>query len=334
MRVLFIGGTGNISSACVALALSRGMEVYVLNRGKRGGNLPEGTKTLVADIHDAAGTLQSLGSLSFDVVANFIAFVPADIERDIELFAGRTGQYVFISSASAYQKPPRHYVITEATPLENPFWEYSRNKIACEELLLGAVRDKRFPGVIVRPSLTFGDGMLPLSMNSWSHPWTLADRMLKGLPIVVAGDGTSLWQTTHNSDFAKGFVGLLGRVETIGEAFHITTDEVLTQNQHYESLAAVLGVKPAYVHLATRTIMAIEPSMEGGLLGDKAHSLVLDNSKIKRFVPEYKATTSFAEGIARSVAYMKADASRQGIDAGFNSLCDRLIAAQRRAITV
>lgn len=325
INVLFIGGTGLISTACTQLAAARGMHVAVLNRGKRASSLPSGVEHISADIRQAGDAERALGDRKFDSVVNFIAFTPEQIERDIELFADRTDQYIFISSASVYQKPPTDYLITESTPLVNPYWEYSRQKIASEERLLKALRESNFPAVIARPSLTYGDTMIPLAFGSWSHPFTVPDRMLKGLPVIVPGDGTSLWQTTHNSDFAKGLIGLLGRPTTIGHAFHITTDETLTWNQHYETLALVLGVKPKLAHVASEAICRAAPEHVGGLLGDKAHSVVFDNGKIKRFVPDYVATTPLAQGLKRTMTWFRAEPARQTTDPAFTALTERLL---------
>src|SRR5229473_6758172 len=249
MRVLFIGGTGIISSASTALAAERGIDLTLLTRGRRAAHLPTGVKTLAVDIDDAAGAASALHGASFDAVVDWIAFTPAHIERDLELFRGRTRQYIFISSASAYQKPSTHYLITESTPLSNPHWDYSRNKIACEERLLRAYREEGFPATIVRPSLTYGQNLIPLVINSWERSYTVVDRMLKGQKVIVPGDGTSLWVITHNTDFAKGFIGLLGHEQSFGHAFHITTDEVLTWDQLYRTVGTAVGVQPRIVHI-------------------------------------------------------------------------------------
>lgn len=326
MKVLFIGGTGVISTACTELAARRGVDLHLLNRGQRAANIPDGVKTIRGDITRPDEVRAALKGQSWDAVINWINFTPADIERDIELFAGNTKQYVFISSASAYQKPPSHYLITESTPLANPYWEYSRNKIACEERLMVEYRDNGFPFTIVRPSLTYGDTLIPLAFNSWGgQSWTVASRMLAGKKVIVPGDGTSLWVTTHNTDFAKGLVGLLGNYQAIGHAFHITSDEVLTWDQHYRILARILDVEADLVHVSSETLIAFDPSLEGSLLGDKAHSVVFDNSKIKTFVPDYQATTSLVEGFSRTVNWFRADPSRQVEDGAFNELSDRII---------
>ena len=245
MNVLFIGGTGIVSSACTRLALRRGIKLTLLTRGQHAADWVAGAETVQADINDPSAVAQALRGRQFDVVVNWIAFTPADIERDLELFRGRTRQYIFISSASAYQKPATDYLITESTPLANPHWDYSRNKIACEERLLKAYREEGFPITIVRPSLTYGETLIPLVINSWAErSYTVVDRMLKGQKVIVPGDGSSLWVITHDSDFAKGFVGLLGHEQSIGHAFHITTDEVLSWNQLYRIVGAAVGWSP------------------------------------------------------------------------------------------
>ena len=230
-----------------------------------------------------------------------------DIERDLRLFSGRTGQFVFISSASAYQKPPSHYLITEETPLENPFWDYSRDKIACEQRLMQAYREKGFPVTIVRPSLTYGPSQIPLCVGSWQHPYTVIDRMKRGQKIIVPGDGTSLWVLTWNGDFAKGFLGLLGNPKAIGEAYHITSDEVLTWNQIYREVGRALGVEPEIVHVPSDLIAAYDPDALGSLTGDKVNSSVFDNSKIKQLVPDFNCTVPWAEGVRRAIAWHMAD---------------------------
>ncbi len=331
MKVLFIGGTGIISTAVTRLAAERGFDLTLLRRGEHKGEIPGEVKTLLGDINDAS-TQEHLRKESFDVVVDWIAFTPDQIERDIRLFRGRTQQFIFISSASAYQKPALDYMITESTPLANPYWDYSRNKIACEEMLNRAYREKGFPITIVRPSLTYGDSQIPLIMNSWLKPYTVVDRMLRGQKVVIPGDGTSLWVITHNSDFAKGFVGLLGHQQAIGHAFHITSDEVLTWNQIYATVGDAIGVKPKIVHIPSDFIIACLPDHEGSLIGDKALSVVFDNSKIKRFVPGFCATTTFAEGIRRTLAIFQADPARQEIDHDTNAKLDKLIAAYENGL--
>jgi nucleoside-diphosphate-sugar epimerase len=327
MKVLFIGGTGIISAACAELAAQRGIELTLATRGQHELRVPSQVKSLTVDIRDVSAATGKLRGLSFDAVVDWTAFTPADIERDLQLFRGRTEQFIFISSASAYQKPAADYLITESTPLANPFWDYSRNKIACEERLLQAYREEGFPITIVRPSLTYGDTQLPLIGNSWEKPYTIVDRMLRKRKVVVPGDGTSLWVITHNSDFAKGFVGLLGHAQAIGHAFHITSEEALTWDQYYEIVAQALDVDLNIVHIPSDFIVACLPEKKGTLLGDKVRSTVFDNSKIKRFVPDYCATTSFAKGSRRTLAWLQADPARQQIDGAVNTAWDKVIDA-------
>jgi len=327
MKVLFIGGTGTISTACTKLAAERGIELTLLTRGRREASIPRGVKTLTADIHDPASARRACEGASFDAVVDWIAYTPGDIERDIELFSGRTRQFIFISTAAAYERPPSNYLITEATPLRNPYWEYASAKIACEERLWKAHREQGFPVTIVRPSLTFGDWTIPLVINSSKMPYTIVDRMLRGQEVIVPGDGSSLWVITHNSDFAKGFVGLLGNEAAIGEAFHITTDEVKAWDQFYREVAEAVGVEANIVHIPSDFIIACLPDQRGRLLGDKSTSVVFDNSKIKRFVPEYRATTTFAQGIRQSLAWFAADPARKLLDSEANATWDKLIAA-------
>jgi nucleoside-diphosphate-sugar epimerase len=332
MRALFIGGTGIISTAVSRLAVEKGVELYLLNRGKSDEFFPEGARRIVADMRDRDAVRAALGSLDFDAVVDWIAFTPDQVEADLSLFEGRTRQYVFISSASAYQKPPSHYLVTESTPLANPYWQYSRDKIACEELLNRAYRERGFPATIVRPSLTYGDTQIPVAVGSWQQPWTIVDRMRRGKRVVVQGDGSSLWTITHNSDFAKGFLGLLGNGHAIGHAFHITSDEVLTWDAITRTVGAAAGVEPSIVHVASDFICALYPDMLGSLVGDKSQSAVFDNSKIKAFVPDFVAATRFSEGIERTMRWFEAHPERCTIDDAFNERCDRIIEAQDRAL--
>jgi len=332
MKILFIGGTGIISTASTVLALELGFDVTLLTRGQHAAKLPGGVKTLLGDVNDASLPTK-LAHEKFDAVVDWIAFTPADIERDLRLFRGRTRQYIFISSASVYQKPATHYLITESTPLANPHWDYSRNKIACEERLMKAYREEGFPVTIVRPSLTYGETLVPLVLNSWADlSYTAVDRMLRGKKLVVPGDGSSLWVITHNTDFAKGFVGLLGNAQAIGHAFHITSDEVLTWDQLFRTVGEAAGVEPHLVHIASDSIIACMPEKEGTLIGDKAVSVVFDNTKIKRFVPGYCATTSFAQGVRQSLAWFDADPVRKKIDEKANADWDKLIALYEKAM--
>ena len=327
MKVLFIGGTGFISTAVSRMAIERGFEIYLLNRGIRSSEV-SGSHQLTGDIHNPESMRLALKDLKFDVVVDWFAFSPEDIERDLSIFRGRTKQFVFISSASAYQKPPVNYMITESTPLKNPYWDYSRNKIACEELLLKAYREEDFPVTIVRPSYTYNT-YLPVAIGGFGC-YTLADRMLKGKPIIVHGDGTSLWVNTHAEDFAKGLLGLLGNEKAIGQAFHITSDEVLTWNQIYQTIADELGVEAKMIHIPTDFIVKVVPRLTGDLLGDKTWSAIFDNSKIKSFVPEFQATISFREGIRRALEWFAADPKRQRIDENVNREMDEIIEAYNK----
>lgn len=311
MKVLFIGGSGNISTSCARLAVERGIELYVFNRGRRSVNLPESVHRIFGDCSDAVGLKRALAGHRFDAVVNFVVYDTDRAERDIETFAGQTNQYVFISSATVYQKPPRHYIITEETPLGNPFWEYAQKKIAVEDVLMKAFRERGFPATIVRPSFTYGDEWIPTSM---SIDYTPVARLRRGLPLVVHGDGTSLWVMTHACDFAKGLVGLLGCQGAIGEAVHITSDEVLTWNQVYETIARVVGVEPDLVHIPSKFIARINQRIGGGLLGDKAHSTVFDNSKIKRLVPGFRCSVPFEQGVASTIAFLDAHPEKQQTD--------------------
>jgi nucleoside-diphosphate-sugar epimerase len=324
VKLLFIGGTGNISTAVSRRLLAAGHELWLLNRGLRSAGLP-GARTIIADIHQPTEVRAALGGEKFDTVVNWIAFTPEDVQRDLGLFTGRTGQYVFISSASVYRKPILDPVLTEATPAHNPFWPYSQNKIACEELLLKAWRENGFPATIVRPAHTY-DQIIPVALSA-GNSWTIVDRIRCGLPVVVHGDGTSIWVVTHSEDFAKGFTGLLGNARAVGEIFHITSDELLTWNQIHEEIGRAVGKAPKIVHIASDFIAQREPDQAGGLLGDKAHSFWCDNSKIKRFVPGYTATIPFHEGIRRTIAWFDADPARSVTEPATHALHERLVAA-------
>jgi nucleoside-diphosphate-sugar epimerase len=324
MRVLFIGGTGFISTAVSRLALAQGLELYHLNRGVRKVELP-GIRNLIADIHQPENVRAALDGLQFDVVVDWIAYTPEDIERDLALFRGQVKQFIFISSASAYQKPPTYPIITESTPLHNPYWEYSRNKIACEERLSQAYRHEGFPITIVRPSLTY-DSNFPIAIGGWGC-YTLADRLKKGKPIIVHGDGSSLWVVTHAEDFGRGFLGLIGNPQALGHAFHITSDEVLTWDQIYLTIADALGVEANIVHISSDFIAKVAPELGAGLIGDKTWSVIFDNSKIKTFVPGFQAVIPFREGIRRTLAWFNADEKRRRVNEDVNDEMDRILAA-------
>ncbi len=327
MKVLFMGGAGNISTASSRLAVERGIDLYLLNRGRSGVNI-DGAKSIVADITKPHEVRDALGDQTFDVVVNWIAFTPDDVQRDIELFLGRTRQYIFISSASAYQSP-LSFPITESTPLKNPHWQYSRNKIACEDALHRAWREQDFPMTIVRPSLTY-DTVIPVPFAGWRQ-YTIVDRMKRGKKIVVHGDGTSLWTITHSDDFAKAFVGLLGHQQALGHAFHITSDEVLTWDMIYSALGAAAGVEPQIVHVPSDLIAAVDAGAGAGLLGDKAACGIFDNAKIKKFVPDFVATIPFARGIRRTLDWFEADPQRMVISDADNELLNRILAVYGKA---
>lgn len=323
MRVLFIGGTGIISSACSDLALRQGVELYLLNRGQSPRPTPSGAKLLRADVRDAASVKQALGDLHFDVVCNFIAFTPQHIETDLEVFTGRTHQYVFISSASAYKKPVDNWPITESTPLHNPFWQYSRDKIACEARLFRAYREHGFPVTVVRPSHTYDKTLLPF--DPYQAGFTVLDRMRRGKPVVVHGDGTTLWVLTHHRDFAVGFCGLLGNAKAIGEAFHITSDEILTWNEIYTLVARAAGCEAKLVHVPSARIAEQHPDWGAGLLGDKTHSVLFDNSKIRRFVPGYRPEIPFFRGAQEIVRFYDDNPGFEPLRPDVDGLMDRLV---------
>lgn len=326
LKVLFIGGTGIISSACSPLALEKGLDLYLLNRGSGSRPSPQGATILHGDIRDPASVRAALGDRTFDVVVDWVAFTPEHIETDLNLFRGRTGQYVFISSASAYQKPISSLPITEGTVLANPFWGYSRAKIACEERLVRAYREEGFPTTIVRPSHTYDRTALPMDGG-----YTVIDRMRRGKKVVVHGDGTSLWVLTHHQDFAKGFVGLLGNPRALGEAIHITSDEVLTWDQIFRTFAQAAGAPvPQIVHVPSDVLAAHDSGWGEGLLGDKAHSVIFDNSKIKRLVPDFAAAVPLAWGAREIMAWYDADASRQKVNEQWDRRLDAIIAAQEQ----
>ena len=333
MKLLFLGGTGLISSACSDLAVARGHDLYLLNRSASTKySAPSGATVLRADIYaEETRTAELVSAHHFDAVVDFMAFTPADIERDLRLFRDKTSQFVFISSASAYQKPPKHYLITEETPLGNPFWQYSRDKIACEERLMRAYREEGFPITIIRPSLTYGPSQNAIIGASWLHPYTIVDRIKRGGKVIVPGDGNSLWVMTWNADFAKGLLGLLGHPEAIGEAFHITSDEVLTWNQIFLELYSAIGAEPNLVHIPSDLIVAYDPEKLGTLIGDKINSVVFDNGKVKRLVPDFVCEVPWSEGIRRSLRWFEADPSRRTIDDEMNAMWDKIIAKYARA---
>lgn len=327
MNVLFIGGTGIISTAITKrLAATDGVNLFLVNRGNRNSVIPENVTVINADINDEDFVREQLKDLSFDAVCDFIAFVPEHLERDFRLFNGKTKQFMYISSASAYQKPLSNYRITEGTPLANPYWEYSRNKIACEDFLMKMYRENGFPITIIRPSHTYDERSVPLGVHGKKGSWQIVKRMIEGKPVIVHGDGTSLWTMTHNSDFAKAFVGLVGNAHAIGEAFQITSDETLTWNQIYKAIADALGVELKPYYVSSDFLAAVSDyDLCGSLTGDKANSVVFDNSKLKRAVPDYVPTVRFDQGVKRTIDYVLAHKECQVEDPEFDAWCDKVI---------
>lgn len=334
MKVLFIGGTGTISTAISKRVLSNpDNELYLINRGSRNSILDGNLKEIRADINDEADVAAKLEGLTFDVVCDFICFTPDQIKRDYRLFKGRTSQFMFISTASAYNKPPRNYVITEGTSLANPYWEYSRKKIECEEFLMEKYREEGFPVTIIRPSHTYDERKLPLGVHGRIGSFSVLKRMLEGKPVLIHGDGTSLWTLTHNSDFAKGFVGLMGNPLALGEAFQITSGESLTWNQIYQCIADALGVelKPYYVTSRFLADVAPELDFEGSLLGDKSYSVIFDQKKLRRAVPTFIPEVPIFRGLKMAVDYIMSHPLCQEEDPEFDAFCDCVIDTMEKA---
>ncbi|MBO4900001.1 MAG: SDR family oxidoreductase [Lachnospiraceae bacterium] len=332
MKILFIGGTGTISMAITRLLASRGEELYLLNRGNRSAELPDNVKTIIADINDEEDTRKKLEGMTFDCVGEFIGFVPAQLERDYRLFKDKTKQFIYISSASAYEKPPKGYVITEETPLVNPYWEYSRNKIACEDYLMERYEKDGFPVTIVRPSHTYDERSVPLGVHGNGGSWQVVKRIKEGKQVIIHGDGTSLWTITHNSDFAKAYVGLIGNPKAIGEAFQITSDESVSWNSIYKSIAEALGTELHPYYVASETLAAMSDyDFTGSLIGDKSNSVVFDNSKVKKLVPDFKAEISADQGIKMTVKYILDHPEFQQDDPEYDEWCDRVIEALDKA---
>ena len=331
MKALFIGGTGVISTSISQLLLSQGWELTLINRGSRAAEVP-GAEIITLDIGDEAAAQKALAGRHFDVAADFIAFVPEQMERDIRLFAGKVDQYIFISSASAYQKPLSSPVITEATPLSNPHWEYSRNKIACEETLMRAYRESGFPVTIVRPSHTFSARSLPLAIHGDKGPWQVLKRMMEGKKLLMPGDGSNLWAVLNSRDFAPAFVGLMGNIHAIGQAVQITGEELLTWNQIMESVARAAGAeyKPCYV--PTSLLMRYrEYDFEGGLLGDKSNTVIFDNSLLHRLVPTYQPQLRFDQSARECVVYFLSHPELQVEDPDFDRFSDQVIQIMEQA---
>lgn len=334
MKALFIGGTGTISTAITRLiAQTEGWELYLINRGNRNNILPDNVKTITVDINDEEEVKKRLEGMTFDVVCDFIGFVKEQLERDYRIFKGKTRQFMYISSASAYEKPLASPYITEGTALANPYWEYSRNKIACEDYLMKLYREEGFPVTIIRPSHTYDERNLPLAAHGKKGAWQVIKRMMEGKPVIVNGDGTTLWTVTHNSDFAKAFVGLMGNIHAIGEAFQITSDENLTWNQIHQIIADILGVeyKPYFVSSAFLAEVGPDYDFVGSLLGDKACTVIFDCSKVKRAVPGFVCTTRFDQGARKTIEYILAHNECQREDPEFDAWCDRVISALEEA---
>lgn len=332
MKVLLIGGTGVISSDISKLVIQNGGELYLLNRGSNNIRTPEGAVSVTADINDEETVERKLSGMTFDVVADFIAFHTENVKRDLRLFTGKTSQYIFISSASAYQKPLNYYKINESTPLYNPYWEYSRNKIECENLLLEEYRTSGFPVTIVRPSHTYNETKVPVALHGKNGCYQVLDRILKGKPVVIHGDGSSLWTITHSADFARGFWGLMGNYAALGEAVQITSDESLPWDTLYDFIGRALNRKVEKVHISADFLSLCDPSLRGGLLGDKANTVVFDNSKLKRLVPGFCAEIRAEEGIRKSVEYILSHPVLQKPDSDFDRFCDRIIRVREHAL--
>ncbi len=326
MKALFIGGTGTISMAITRKLAEEGHELYLINRGNRNEDLPEEVKVITADINNEADVAEKIKDLSFDIVCDFIGFVKPQLERDYRLFNGKTRQFMYISSASAYQKPLSDYRINEGTPLSNPYWEYSRNKIECEEYLMKMYRENGFPITIIRPSHTYDERSVPLGVHGNKGSWQVVKRIMEGKPVIIHGDGTSLWTMTHNSDFAKAFIGLMGNIHAIGESFQITTDETLTWNQIYTAIADSLGVKLNAYYVPSSFLADVSDyDFTGSLIGDKANSVVFDNSKLKKSVPDFFPEMRFDIGIKKTIDYILSHEELQIEDEEFDAWCDKLI---------
>lgn len=333
MKALFIGGTGTISSAISKLAIERDWELYLLNRGNKIDRIPAGAKVITADINDE-DTIRALTlELDFDVIVDFIAYVPEQLKRDVRLFKNKTKQFIFISSASAYQKPLSNYKITESTPLCNPYWKYSRDKIAGEEFLMEQYRQNGFPVTIIRPSHTYDERNIPVAVHGKKGSWQVIDRILRDRPVIIPGDGSSLWTLTHNSDFAKAFLGLMGNPAAIGESFQITSDESLTWDKIYDIIGEALNKKVNKFHIASDFLAECDCEFKGSLIGDKSNTVVFDNSKIKKIVPDFLATTRFDQGIRKSIEYILKHPELQILDEEFDYFCEKLIKVQEEALT-
>lgn len=335
MKALFIGGTGTISSAVSKLAVEKGWELYLLNRGRNKLVTVEGAKTLVCDINDEASAAELLKDMSFNVVAQFVAYTPEQVERDIRLFENKTKQYIFISSATVYKKPPSAVRVTEDCVLGNPYWGYAQNKIACEQALYAAGRRKGFPYTIVRPSHTYGLSGVPVAIHGRQGSYQVLDRIINGKPVIVHGDGATLWTLTHNSDFAKAFTALMGNPHAVRECYHITSDEALTWNAVIETFGETVGKEPEIIHIPTDFLIACDVNgydVRGSLLGDKANVALFDNSKIKAAAPEFICTTRFDQGAAMAWDFIEMHPELKRPDPEFDMWCDRVINAYETGI--
>lgn len=320
MKVLFIGGTGNISTACTKEAISRGMQVFHFNRGNNTGELIDKVTTIKGDINKFNERQRINSHAPFDIVANFIAFEQDQVQSDIEFFNRKTKQYIFVSSATVYKKPPEHYLISENCPRENPFWEYARNKISCEKVLQN---QNALTYTIVRPSYTYGHTWIPTALTARSY--SPVHRIKNGIPLISHGDGESLWVTTHARDFARAFVGLFGNEKAMNEHFHITTDEVHTWDDFYRIMGTIVNKDPNLIHIPSDFINRLDPEWGAGLLGDKARSVVFDNTKIKNAVPGWKAEISFAEGIKEAIEWFEKKPERMKLDQGIENRMNKII---------
>lgn len=333
MRALLIGGTGTISSAITgSLSENPDWELYLFNRGKHEGEIPANVKVIRGDIEDEEQAARLLEGMQFDCVGEFTGFRPEQVERDIRLFAGKTKQFIYISSAAAYHTPPARPQITEGMLLKNPYWQYARDKIACEEVLLKAFREDDFPVTIVRPSHTYGERMIPFSLESPKGSWPVIRRMMEGKKIIVPGDGSSLWTITFNEDFARGFIGLMGNPHAIGEAVHITTDEVLTWDQMAQAVADALHVEYKPYYITTDVLVELNPELVGGLNGDKRHSVIYDNTKLKQLVPGFVARVPWRVGVQRALSRILSCADLRPEDPEFDRWCDELIMVYEEAL--
>lgn len=325
MKVLFIGGSGIISSAAAELALQSGIELCLFNRGNHPERVPAGATVIQGDVN--RDQLSTLADQHFDAVVDFIAYKPAQVQRDVDAFLGKCGQYLVISSACVYHKPLTIFPITESAPIYDSPWDYAQDKINCEAAIKKAYLEKRFPITIIRPTHTYSNILLPVGLCGKSGGWSVASRMLRGKPVLLHGDGLTLWTITHSRDVAKGIVGLLGNSRAIGEAVHITSDEAVSWDDLYHNLAYALGVEAKICHVSTDMLTRFFPDERGHLMGDTAHCAIFDNTKIKRLVPEFQATTTASRGIMDAVHYHLAHPELMKEDPEYDRVCDAVLQA-------